>query len=215
MFGLSLEKLMVIAIIAVIVVGPQRLPLYASRLAELIRAVRSFTETAKARAEEELGVPLTRAEWEALDPRRYDPRRIVREALQSDEDAAGAARPAGAVAAGAVAGAASAAGTEAVGAEAAVTAAADAEAVDAETAVVPDGGVEPTAAAPATPARPGRYVVTGSSGHPRRIFVPDEPLETESTVAVEPASTVEPASAVDPSPAAAPAAAATPIAVAR
>ncbi|MFE7227998.1 hypothetical protein ACFU7D_24605 [Nocardioides sp. NPDC057577] len=79
MFGLSFEKLFLVAIVAGLVIGPQRLPLYTHRLAELIRSFRSFVDASKARAETEIGI--SRAELEALDVRRYDPRRIVRTAL--------------------------------------------------------------------------------------------------------------------------------------
>ena len=44
MFGLSFEKLFLVAIVAGLVIGPQRLPLYAHRLAELIRSFRTFVE---------------------------------------------------------------------------------------------------------------------------------------------------------------------------
>lgn len=70
MFGLSFEKLFLVAIIAGLVIGPQRLPIYTHRLAELIRSVRSFVDASKARAD-----------LEALDVRQYDPRRVLREAL--------------------------------------------------------------------------------------------------------------------------------------
>lgn len=79
MFGLSFEKLFLVTIIAGLVIGPQRLPIYTHRLAELIGSFRSFLETSKTRAETEIG--LTREELEALDVRQYDPRRIVRQAL--------------------------------------------------------------------------------------------------------------------------------------
>lgn len=79
MFGLTFEKLLVLALIAAVIVGPSRLPQYAHRLAELIRSVRSFLDAARERTEAETGVSLE--EWKQMDPRRYDPRRIVREAL--------------------------------------------------------------------------------------------------------------------------------------
>jgi sec-independent protein translocase protein TatB len=70
MFGLSFEKLFLVAIVAGLVIGPQRLPLYTHRLAELIRSFRSFIDASKARAD-----------LEALDVRQYDPRWVLREAL--------------------------------------------------------------------------------------------------------------------------------------
>jgi hypothetical protein len=67
MFGLTIEKLFLVAVIAAIVIGPQRLPVYATRLAELIRSLRAYVESTRARAENETGLPLTRAQWESLD----------------------------------------------------------------------------------------------------------------------------------------------------
>ncbi|MBZ5738618.1 hypothetical protein [Nocardioides mangrovi] len=86
MFGLTFEKLFLVAIIAGVVIGPQRLPVYAAKLAETIRALRGFVEDSRTRAETELGV--TRAEWESLDLRQYDPRRVVRDALREPPAAA-------------------------------------------------------------------------------------------------------------------------------
>ncbi len=86
MFGLTLEKLIVVAVIAGIVVGPQRLAEATRLLAGVVRSLRAFVESTRARASDELGMPLTPSEWEALDLRRYDPRRIVREALADPID---------------------------------------------------------------------------------------------------------------------------------
>lgn len=85
MFGLSFEKLFLVAIIAAVVIGPQRLPLYTHRLAELIRSLRRLVDTSKAQVESEIGI--SREELEALDVRRYDPRRIVRDALSDPSPA--------------------------------------------------------------------------------------------------------------------------------
>ncbi|MFT4210878.1 MAG: twin-arginine translocase TatA/TatE family subunit [Microbacterium sp.] len=90
MFGLTFEKLFVIAVIAAIVIGPQRLPALTRRLAETIRALRGFVESTRARAEDEMGVSLQRADWQSLDLRQYDPRRIVRDALAGSDTGASA-----------------------------------------------------------------------------------------------------------------------------
>lgn len=80
MFGLSLEKILVVAVLVAIVVGPRRLPEYSRRIAELARNVRAFAESARAQATSEIGIDPE--QWRALDPRRYDPRRIVADALK-------------------------------------------------------------------------------------------------------------------------------------
>ncbi|MEK8073569.1 Sec-independent protein translocase subunit TatA/TatB [Rhodococcoides navarretei] len=86
MFGLTFEKLFLVAIIAGFVLGPARLPGYAHQLGRAVRAVRHFVESTRSAAEDEMGVPLRRSEWETMDLRQYDPRRIVSDALR-DADA--------------------------------------------------------------------------------------------------------------------------------
>jgi Sec-independent protein translocase protein TatA len=81
MFDLSFEKLLVIGVIALFLIGPQRLPHYAAQLGRWVRVLRSMTDGAKERIRDELGEDV---DWEQLDPRRYDPRRIIREALLDD-----------------------------------------------------------------------------------------------------------------------------------
>jgi Sec-independent protein translocase protein TatA len=82
MFGLTFEKLFLVVAIAAILLGPRRLPLVAQRMAELIRALRTFVDLARDRVESDLGVPVNAEHWRALDPRQYDPRRILADALQ-------------------------------------------------------------------------------------------------------------------------------------
>ncbi len=83
--GLTFDKLLIIAIIAVFLLGPDRLPYYASQLARLVRRVRDFANGAKDRMREEMGPDFDDIDWKKLDPRQYDPRRIIREALLEDE----------------------------------------------------------------------------------------------------------------------------------
>ncbi|MDP4333917.1 twin-arginine translocase TatA/TatE family subunit [Curtobacterium sp. AB451] len=75
------EKFLVIGIIGVLLLGPQRLPQYAQKLAEFVKAVRRFADTAKDRMREEMGPEFDEVDWQKLDPRQYDPRRIIRDAL--------------------------------------------------------------------------------------------------------------------------------------
>ena len=96
MFGLTFDKLLIIGIIAVFVLGPERLPYYASQLARLVRTVRDMANGAKDRMREEMGPDFDEVDWKKLDPRQYDPRRIIREALLEDDtpgSAAGTAVP--------------------------------------------------------------------------------------------------------------------------
>ena len=76
-----MDKLIVIGILAAVLIGPKQLPVYAERLGVLVRTVRDLVATTKARAAEELGPEFDPAEWKRLDPRQFDPRRIIQEAL--------------------------------------------------------------------------------------------------------------------------------------
>jgi sec-independent protein translocase protein TatB len=80
-FGLTFDKLLVIGVIAVFLLGPDRLPHYAAQLGRLVRSLRDMATGAKARMKDELGDDFDEVEWQKLDPRQYDPRRIIREAL--------------------------------------------------------------------------------------------------------------------------------------
>ncbi|CAN5283812.1 hypothetical protein BH09ACT6_BH09ACT6_21430 [soil metagenome] len=93
MFGLTFEKLIVVGVIAAFVIGPERLPHYASVLAKFVRQLRDFTNGAKSRMKEEMGPEFDEVEWKKLDPRQYDPRRIIRDALLEDPETAQAASP--------------------------------------------------------------------------------------------------------------------------
>ncbi len=86
MFGLSGEKLLILGIIAVIVLGPERLPEYAKGLANIIKSLRRMANGAKTQMKDELGEDFEDLDWRKLDPRQYDPRRIIREALTEDLD---------------------------------------------------------------------------------------------------------------------------------
>jgi sec-independent protein translocase protein TatB len=78
---LDFDKILVIGIVAVLILGPQRLPLYAQKLAQFIKTLRSYADTAKDRMRDEMGPEFDEIEWQKLDPRQYDPRRIIRDAL--------------------------------------------------------------------------------------------------------------------------------------
>jgi sec-independent protein translocase protein TatB len=87
--GFGFEKLLVIGVIALFLIGPEKLPEYATRLARFIRTARRMIDDAKERVKEEMGPDFDEEEWRRLDPRQYDPRRIIRDALLEplDEDA--------------------------------------------------------------------------------------------------------------------------------
>lgn len=79
--GLSTEKFLLIGLLAVFLLGPERLPGLAAHLARIVSGLRQFANDAKGRLKEEMGSDYDDVDWTKLDPRRYDPRRIIREAL--------------------------------------------------------------------------------------------------------------------------------------
>jgi sec-independent protein translocase protein TatB len=81
MFDLSIDKLLVIGLVAVFLLGPDRLPQAAAQLGRWVRVLRGMADEAKARIGDELGPEFTEEHWERLDPRRYSPKRIIRDAL--------------------------------------------------------------------------------------------------------------------------------------
>jgi sec-independent protein translocase protein TatB len=92
-FGLSGEKLIILGLIAAFVLGPDRLPGYAQKLAQFVKAARRMAEGAKTQLSEEIGEEVEDLDWRKLDPRQYDPRRIIRDALREESAAIMAAKP--------------------------------------------------------------------------------------------------------------------------
>ena len=87
MFGINGGELIILLVVVALVEGPERLPGYAEQLGRWARGLRHYVQDARRRVDDELGGE-DGVDWEALDPRRYDPRRIVREALLDDKPAA-------------------------------------------------------------------------------------------------------------------------------
>lgn len=84
MFDINGWEFIVLAIVAVLVIGPDRMPEYAAKLAKLVRQVRGMADTAKVQLREQMGSEFDDVDWKQYDPRQYDPRRIVREALMDE-----------------------------------------------------------------------------------------------------------------------------------
>ena len=81
MFDINGAEFIVLAIIVLVVVGPERLPTYAAQLGRMVRELRKLAAGAREQVRAELGPEFDDVDWAKLDPRQYDPRRIVREAL--------------------------------------------------------------------------------------------------------------------------------------
>ena len=80
-FGLTFEKMLLIGLIAVLIIGPERLPRAAEGFSRMVRKAGEYLRTTKSRMREEMGPEIDDVDWRKLDPRQYDPRRIIRDAL--------------------------------------------------------------------------------------------------------------------------------------
>jgi len=85
-FGINGAEFIVLVVIAFFVIGPERMPEYARQLKDLIKTLRRTAMGAKDDLKDSLGPELNDINWRAYDPRQYDPRRIVREALLEDDE---------------------------------------------------------------------------------------------------------------------------------
>jgi sec-independent protein translocase protein TatB len=85
-FGINAGEFVVLLAVAALVLGPERLPQYAQQLANLVRQLRRMAQGAQEQVRTELGPEFDDVDWRKLDPRQYDPRRIVREALSDSFD---------------------------------------------------------------------------------------------------------------------------------
>ena len=74
-------EFIILIVLAVVILGPERLPEYAAKLGRLVRQARAMAEGAKSQLREQMGPEFDEINWQQYDPRQYDPRRIVREAL--------------------------------------------------------------------------------------------------------------------------------------
>ncbi|MBE9405143.1 twin-arginine translocase TatA/TatE family subunit [Brachybacterium sp. p3-SID1565] len=76
--GLSGWEPLVLLLIFLIIIGPQRLPEYTRNIVRWVRDVRRWVEDSRATVEDEMGIAID--DLRKYDPRQYDPRRIIREA---------------------------------------------------------------------------------------------------------------------------------------
>lgn len=79
MFDLSVTKLLVLAVIALIVFGPKDLPRIASQAGRALRDLRRIAEGAKADLREGLGPEFQDFDFEDLNPRRFVQKHLLDE----------------------------------------------------------------------------------------------------------------------------------------
>jgi sec-independent protein translocase protein TatB len=78
-FDLSVTKLLVLAVIALIVFGPNELPKIASQAGRALRDLRKIAEGAKADLKEGLGPEFQDFDFEDLNPRRFVQKHLLEE----------------------------------------------------------------------------------------------------------------------------------------
>ena len=87
MLGISGWEAIVLIVLILLVLGPERLPEYAENLRDLVKRARRYASGAKEDLRETLGPEIGDLDWRKLDPRQYDPRTIVRDALlEADQE---------------------------------------------------------------------------------------------------------------------------------
>ena len=77
-FGLGGWEIVVLLVVFLVVVGPQRLPDVTRQLVQWVRQARRWVEDSRSTVEDEMGIAIE--DLRKYDPRQYDPRRIIREA---------------------------------------------------------------------------------------------------------------------------------------
>jgi sec-independent protein translocase protein TatB len=76
-FDLSLTKLLVLAVIALVVFGPKELPRVAQRAGRTLRELRRLADGAKADLREGLGPEFQDFDFDDLNPRRFVQRHLL------------------------------------------------------------------------------------------------------------------------------------------
>ena len=83
MFDLSLTKLLVLAVIALVVFGPNELPKIAAQAGRALRDLRRIAEGAKADLREGLGPEFQDFDFEDLNPRRFVQKHLLDEPVNA------------------------------------------------------------------------------------------------------------------------------------
>ena len=95
MFDLSITKLAVLAVIALIVFGPNELPKIAAQAGRALRDLRRIAEGAKADLKEGLGPEFQDFDFDDLNPRRFVQKHLLEEPVTVPAPAAARANGAG------------------------------------------------------------------------------------------------------------------------
>lgn len=91
MFGVGPAELIVIAVVALVVFGPDRLPEFARQAGRLVRQLRDLAKGAQDSLRQELGPEYADLKLTDLDPRQAIRKHIL-EAMEDDDPASSLAR---------------------------------------------------------------------------------------------------------------------------
>jgi sec-independent protein translocase protein TatB len=86
MFGVGLPELAVIAFVAVLVFGPDKLPEFARQAGRIARQMRTFANQARDELREELGPEYADLNLRDLDPRAIVKKHIIEAMNEPDDD---------------------------------------------------------------------------------------------------------------------------------
>ena len=92
MFGVGLPEMAVIAVVALLIFGPDRLPEFARQAGRMVRQVRHFSQAARDDIRAELGPDYADFELRDLDPRRAVRKYINETWDENDDDQKASAR---------------------------------------------------------------------------------------------------------------------------
>ena len=88
MFGVGLPELAVIAFVAVLVFGPDKLPEFARQAGQMVRKAKTFADAARDELRTELGPEYADLELRDLDPRTIVRKHIVEAMEEADREEA-------------------------------------------------------------------------------------------------------------------------------
>jgi sec-independent protein translocase protein TatB len=85
-FDLSLTKLLILAVLALVIFGPKELPRIAAQAGQALRELRRIAEGAKADLREGLGPEFSDFDIDDLNPRRFVQKHVFSDLNESDSD---------------------------------------------------------------------------------------------------------------------------------
>lgn len=85
-FSISGSEFLVILVVIMLVVGPSRMPAVAKGVTRIVKSTRLQLTKWRASLDDQMGDDFKQVDLTKLDPRQYDPRRLIREAVQEEMD---------------------------------------------------------------------------------------------------------------------------------